>query len=57
MSVNTKPDHPSGLPPGDSHILVAPGVGVFAPLSGSGVLNQNKNLIILKKKGDFCFVT
>ena len=39
--------------PGDSHILVAPGVG-FSLLclvrgSASGVLNQNKNLIILKK--------
>ena len=65
VSVNSKPDHP--LPPGDpgdSHILVAPGVGFslrylargsawgFAGgLHGGlpGVSNQSKSSIILKK--------
>ena len=27
VSVNSKPDHPPRATPGDSHILVAPGVG------------------------------
>ena len=49
--------HPHGRPPGDSHILVAPGVG-FSLLclargstqeSAPGVLNQSKSSIILKK--------
>ena len=48
---------PSLTPPGDSHILVAPGVG-FAPLSclgvsPQGVLNLSKSLIILKKRAIF----
>ena len=49
VSVNSKPEHPSR----DSHIAVAPGVGflLFFLTRGSarGVLNQNKNSIILKK--------
>ena len=53
VSVNSKPDHPPRATPGDSHILVAPGVG-FSLLclawgSAPGVLNQSKSLIILKK--------
>ena len=44
---------------GDSHILVAPGVGFsllcLARGSVPGVLNQSKSSIILKKC-DFCFV-
>ena len=49
VSVNSKPDHP----PGDSHILVAPGVGFLllslARESARGVLNKSKSSIILKK--------
>ena len=54
VSVNPKPDHP----PGDSHILVAPGVGFSLlclargsarGLAPGGVLNQSKSSIILKK--------
>ena len=43
--------------PGDSHILVAPGVGFsllcLAQGSARGVLNQSKCLIILKKSSIF----
>ena len=52
VSVNSKPDYPPGAP-GDSHILVAPGVGFLllclARGSARGVLNQSKSSIILKK--------
>ena len=61
VSVNSKPDHPPGTTPGDSHILVAPGVGFsllcLARGLAFGVLNQSKSLIILKKKRDCCFVS
>ena len=65
VSVNSKPDQPPPPPPrvtpGDSHILVAPGVGfsLLCLAQGSarkfarGVLNQSKSSIILKKKRDF----
>ena len=57
MSVSSKPDHP----PGDSHILVASGVGfsLLCLAQGSaqwyapGVLNQSKSSIILKKSAIF----
>ena len=54
VSVNSKPDHPPRATPGDSHILVAPGVG-FSPrsLARGGVLNQSKSWIILKKSAIF----
>ena len=57
-SVNFKPDHPPRATPGDSHILVARGVGFsllclargFAPgVCPRGVLNQSKRSTILKK--------
>ena len=51
MSVNSKPDHPPWATTGDSHILVAPGVG-FSLLC-PGVLNQSKSSIILKKSAVF----
>ena len=35
--------------PGDSHILVAPGVGSLLLCLAQGVLNQSKSSIILKK--------
>ena len=69
VSVNSKPDHPPATP-GDSHILVALGVGFsllclargsargflgVCPGSPGKVLNQSKNSIIFKKKRDFCF--
>ena len=41
------------IPPGDSHILVAPGVG-FSPLClARGVLHQSKSSIIWKKGAIF----
>ena len=50
VSVNSKPDlPPPPPPPGDSHILVAPGVGFSLLCLAQGVLNQNKNLLILKQ--------
>ena len=49
VSVNSKPDHP----PGDSHILVAPGVGFSLLCLARGVLNQSKSSIILKKSAIF----
>ena len=57
VSVNSKPDHPPRATPGDSHILVAPGVG-FSPLClargvAPGVSNQSKSSIILKKSAIF----
>ena len=60
ISVNSKPDHPHRATPGDSHIIVAPGVG-FSLLSlerefAWGILNQKKSSTILKKR-DFCLVT
>ena len=39
--------------PGDSHILVAPGVGFSLFSFARGALNQNKSSIMLKKKRDF----
>ena len=61
VSVSSKPDYPPRATPGDSHILVAPGVG-FSPLclaqgSARAVLNQSKSSITLKKKRDFCFAS
>ena len=48
---------PPRRPPGDSHILVAPGVGFsllcLARGSARGVLNQSKSSIILKKSAIF----
>ena len=38
---------------GDSHILVAPGVGFSSPSLARGVLNQCKSSIILKKSAIF----
>ena len=57
-SVNSKPDHPPPLAtPGDSHILVAPGVrfSFFCLARGLPrmVLNQSKSSIILKKRAIF----
>ena len=54
VSVNSKPDHPPPGDPGNSHILVASVVGfsLLCLALGSargGVLNQNKNSIILKR--------
>ena len=63
VSVNSKPGHPPPPPPppgatiGDSHILVAPGVGFSFLCLGRGLpgglprggLNQSKSSIILKK--------
>ena len=54
VSVNSKPDHlPLRATPGDSHVLVAPGVGFsllcLARGSARGVLNQSKSSIILEK--------
>ena len=51
---NSKPDHPPPRStPEDSYILVASGVGFSLPClarrSARGILNQNKNSIILKK--------
>ena len=61
VSVNSKPDHPPQATPGDSHILVAPGVGfsILCLARGSarglcpGVSNQSKSSIILKKSAIF----
>ena len=57
VSVNSKPDHPPWATPGDSHILVAPGVGFsllcLARGSARGILNQIKGSIILKKSAIF----
>ena len=62
VPVNFKPDHPPD-DPGDSHIPVAPGVGLSlsclargSAWGGEGGLNQNKNSIFLKRS-DFCLVT
>ena len=44
------------IPPGDSHILIAPGVGFSLLCLAQGVLNQSKSSIILKKC-NFCFVS
>ena len=50
---------PPRATPGDSHILVAPGIGFsllcLARGSVPGILNQSKSSIILKKC-EFCFV-
>ena len=46
-----------GTTPGDSHILVASGVGFSLLCLARGVLNQSKSSIILKKKRDFRFVS
>ena len=58
VSVNSKPEHsPRRATPGDSHILVAPGVGFsllcLARRSARGVLNQSKSSIILRKRAIF----
>ena len=53
VSVNSKPDHPPPATRGDSHILVAPGVGFSLLYLARGVLNQNKNSVILKKSAIF----
>ena len=60
VSVNSKPDHPPRAIPGDSHNLVAPGVG-FSILclawgsarGGGGVLNQSKSSITFLKSAIF----
>ena len=56
VSVNSKPDHSPRATPGDSHILVAPGVGFSLLCLARGGLNQSKISIILEKR-DFCFVS
>ena len=60
VSVNSKLDNCKATL-GDSHILVAPGIGFsllcLARGFARGVLNQSKRSIILKKKRDFCFVS
>ena len=51
--------------PGDSHILVAPGVGFSPPLLPRGLpgglpgdlKSKYQSSIILKKKRDFCFAS
>ena len=48
VSVNSMPDHPRATP-GDSHILVALGVGFLLLCLARGVLNQSKSSITLKK--------
>ena len=57
VSVNSKPDHSPRATPGDSHILVAPGVGFslirLARGFARGVFNQSKSSIILKKSPIF----
>ena len=62
VSVNSKPDHPPRATPGDSHILVTPGVG-FSLLClaresapGERVVVINQSSMILKKH-NFCFVS
>ena len=44
---------PPPATPGDSHILVAPGVGFSLLCLARGVINQSKSLIILKKSAIF----
>ena len=48
---------PPRATPGDSHILVAPGVGFslfcLARMFAGGVLNQSKSLTIFKKSAIF----
>ena len=56
VSVNSKPDHPPGATPGNSHILVALGVGSSLLCLPGGILNQTKSSTIMKKR-DFCLVT
>ena len=57
VSVNSKLEHPQRVTPGDSHILVAPGVGFsllrLARGFARGVSNQSKSSIILKKSAIF----
>ena len=40
VSVNSKPDHPPRSTPGDSHILVAPGVGFSLLCLARGALKS-----------------
>ena len=46
-SLTTPPPHRAT--PGDSHILVAPGIGFLLLYLARGVLNQSKSSIILRK--------
>ena len=53
VSVSSKPDHSPGATSGNSHILVALGVGFsllcLARGSALGLLNRKKSSTILKK--------